>query len=1168
MRLDNYNFQKLTPQRNADIAVYNEAINFAFENDDVKNIAISGAYSSGKSSIIESYKAKHHERRFIHLSLAFFNSLEQENKEDNEICIKDATIKESVLEGKILNQLIHQIPANKIPQTCFRVKKDPSITHIVFLCTLHSLIVPSFLFLLFYDNIITHISSLSDTYIKKMAIFFVNPQMAVVVSAIIAICCILITYKIASIQYNKNIFHKISLQGNEIEIFENQDESYFDKYLNEVLYLFENAEADVIVFEDLDRFNASKIFERLREVNTLVNIHRKKQKGKFVPLRFFYLIRDDIFISKDRTKFFDYIIPVVPIVDSSNSYEQLIKHFKKSNLIEKFSQGFLQGLSLYIDDMRIIKNIYNEFIVYFNRLNTTSLNCDKMLAMITYKNIFPRDFCNLQLKRGFVFEVFSQKGSYIEKEISNLTKQIESLDTSDIKSKLLHNDEEKLENIDNLQNKIYKLQHIPLKNIINRENINEFFEVEFDNKVDKKNSFKEIKGSEYFDLLKYLIRNGHIDESYADYMTYFYEDSISANDKTFLRRITDKRGAEYSYVLNEPLKVISSSLLSQVDFENEEVLNFDLLHCLLAHYSNDNYDIYLEKLILQIRQRENFDFLSQYYRRDISHEAFIVKLNEYWNDFFYTLLKNQKFSKEQVRKYSIETLYYSNDETVKSINIKECLKDYISHSDDYLQIKNPDIPKLIAKFKLLNVRFETFNYDLLDKVLFKKVYQEDLYLIKFANLRLILQKEYSICNEDDIVNKNYTLIQSDPNSPLAKYIASNLSEYIEVILQSCNNEICDELTLATYLLNCDDLGYEQKKRYVCFLRTMVNDISSIADTILWPLLLVQKLIVPDKNNVLQYYSNFGLTEELADYINASATALDFTNIENAFDKELVNKFFNSVINNNIITTSVYKDILLNLGYYCNDFASENIEDAKISILITEKIIHMTVENLLYLRKYYYDHTINFIKTNLNEYLELQTEEIFVLKEALQVIKLDTTVDKKIKFIALTSSSISIIDKEYEDELCIYILLNNLFDSDLDVLFKNYSMYSNKIKEIILKLSIDNIAIITENKTIIDNNLQLLLFKSREIDFKYKVILFDNTLPTLSEEGCCAIFDEIDVGELKHIFTRGNGRKKYNLTDKHIQILNVLMKHKLIYSYNIDQYNQSKYKIIKSTPKQK
>ena len=36
---------------------------------------------------------------------------------------------------------------------------------------------------------------------------------------------------------NRNIFRKISLQGNEIEIFEEQDDSYFDKYLNEVLYL-------------------------------------------------------------------------------------------------------------------------------------------------------------------------------------------------------------------------------------------------------------------------------------------------------------------------------------------------------------------------------------------------------------------------------------------------------------------------------------------------------------------------------------------------------------------------------------------------------------------------------------------------------------------------------------------------------------------------------------------------------------------------------------------------------------------------------------------------------------------------------------------------------------------------------------------------------------------
>lgn len=54
-----YVFQKLTPVSNADISVYEEAINFVFENSDVKNVAISGAYSAGKSSILESYKVKH-----------------------------------------------------------------------------------------------------------------------------------------------------------------------------------------------------------------------------------------------------------------------------------------------------------------------------------------------------------------------------------------------------------------------------------------------------------------------------------------------------------------------------------------------------------------------------------------------------------------------------------------------------------------------------------------------------------------------------------------------------------------------------------------------------------------------------------------------------------------------------------------------------------------------------------------------------------------------------------------------------------------------------------------------------------------------------------------------------------------------------------------------------
>ena len=166
----------------------------------------------------------------------------------------------------------------------------------------------------------------------------------------------------------------------------------------------------------MDRFNTIKIFERLREINTLINIHKK---GNNV-LRFFYLLRDDVFVSKDRTKFFDYIIPVVPVVDSSNSYDQFISHLKNGGLFEKFNESFLQGLSLYIDDMRILKNIYNEFVIYYNKLNTIDLNCNKMLAIIAYKNLFPSDFADLQLNKGFVYTLFNSKNDFIENEIKSL----------------------------------------------------------------------------------------------------------------------------------------------------------------------------------------------------------------------------------------------------------------------------------------------------------------------------------------------------------------------------------------------------------------------------------------------------------------------------------------------------------------------------------------------------------------------------------------------------------------------------------------------------------------------------------------------------------------------------------------------------------------------------
>ena len=155
-------------------------------------------------------------------------------------------------------------------------------------------------------------------WVKSVISIFLSPYASIFISLITIICSIFFIFRAVKTQKTRTYFVRFSLQGNEIEIFEDQEDSYFDKNLNEVLYLFENVEANVFAFEDMDRFNASRIFERLREVNTRVNVQRKKEKiDKYVPLRSFYLLRDDIFISKDRIKFFDYIIPILPVVDNS-----------------------------------------------------------------------------------------------------------------------------------------------------------------------------------------------------------------------------------------------------------------------------------------------------------------------------------------------------------------------------------------------------------------------------------------------------------------------------------------------------------------------------------------------------------------------------------------------------------------------------------------------------------------------------------------------------------------------------------------------------------------------------------------------------------------------------------------------------------------------------------
>ena len=46
------------------------------------------------------------------------------------------------------------------------------------------------------------------------------------------------------------------------------------------------------------------------------------------------------------------------------------------------------------------------------------------MALIVYKNLFPRDYSDLQLNKGFVYALFHKKEDFIKKELEKKQKKI------------------------------------------------------------------------------------------------------------------------------------------------------------------------------------------------------------------------------------------------------------------------------------------------------------------------------------------------------------------------------------------------------------------------------------------------------------------------------------------------------------------------------------------------------------------------------------------------------------------------------------------------------------------------------------------------------------------------------------------------------------------------
>ncbi len=736
-------YEFLTPNDDAEnIQEYSRALNEALESNKVKNIAISGSYGSGKSSFIKTFEKNNSQYKFLDISLAKFNKKE---KSESDL---------SLIEKSILEQMFYRVKNKTLPQSRLkkinRLKFMPfKIIFIMIVMLLYFLVFPLSNLLELKDLPLFEllINLVSMDFIKYLLIIFLTISIYFVIR------------KLLTIASNINI-EKLNLQSLELKTT-NNDGSLLNKYLDEILYFFEKTSFNVVIFQDLDRFENLDIFTKLRELNNFIN--NSEQVNKKVV--FVYAVKDEVFKdSNERTKFFDFLIPIIPYINSTNSKDKLLNYFDD----KKVDKSFLYDISLYISDMRLLKNIYTEYLIYSENLGE-QLNQTKLLAVIVYKNFEPQDFELLHKGEGLVYEIFDKKDKYVELHISEIEDDI-----SEVEAQIEKIDNEPRDNIKELR-QLYVLEiinnlrnfqgvfHIDnknytIKNIVDDDNFNlllsngsiqsdgyrgvvnfkaieakigiyndrESLVLDKTNGVkknlfqkikklqDDQNNLKTLKVSEIVEkfgdgqifndkdikgkkLLKYLISYGHIDEHYEDYISNFFAISITKDEQDFLLNIKNNGECLKFDFKLENLEDILLHRLSYYEFKRKSVLNYDLVS-----YISKNKNKYKKEYKTLFQQLSNNselskEFILDYMQDRKSDKDFLEGIIIEWSEFWKYLTIRGKLDPVLKEEIFYQILSVCNEDTIIQSNYGNHMNETMVMLSNWRTLNSNQ--NIVSKFK-------------------------------------------------------------------------------------------------------------------------------------------------------------------------------------------------------------------------------------------------------------------------------------------------------------------------------------------------------------------------------------------------------------------------------------------------------------------------------------
>ena len=420
--------------------MYVDELNKAVQQDEVTNIALSGPYGVGKSSILQGFRKHHPDAIFISLStLGFSEPTESKSTQSSDGAISPQT---NQIQKEIVKQLLYRKPPNKLPASQFKRIQKLDWKHLLPVSVLIGLVLTVIIAVIGGFEKIPKVSNSPwcDFGIKFAGVWLL----------------MLIATEVAShLLQGKVRFDKLTAGPATVTLSQESD-SYFDRYLDEIIYFFEMSTCRVVVFEDIDRFSNWEIFEELRELNTLLNnaeqLQDKKSKSDKNKIVFVYAMKDSIFEPQtvtdtdevvkgtydraiqeiqraNRTKFFDVIIPVVPFVTHRSARDLMRQELE--GIQPKISDKLIDHVANYVPDFRLLRNACNEYMIYAHhvlRNNDLKLKADHLFAMMLYKVIHLRDFEDIRLGNSNLDKVYEMSIRAAEARINTINDNYDALE--------------------------------------------------------------------------------------------------------------------------------------------------------------------------------------------------------------------------------------------------------------------------------------------------------------------------------------------------------------------------------------------------------------------------------------------------------------------------------------------------------------------------------------------------------------------------------------------------------------------------------------------------------------------------------------------------------------------------------------------------------------------